>query len=239
LKILLVHGAWHGTWCWAKLTPLLEQAGHEVTCVGLTGIGERLDDGPPNSGLERHARDVADHVETVGGPVVLVGHSYGSQVIRQAAELVPGQIRLLVYLDGPFPRDGESTFDALGDEVANEMRAQAAESEGGWRVPPAGPDGLGITDPDDATWAAALLTTQPLRSFEDGARLSSVEAAAIPGAYIASVSGALAEFGKGRIPFAKALGMPIVEIEAGHDLMIAAPEQTLAAIEHVIAVSLS
>src|SRR6185436_15005017 len=56
--IVLVHGAWYGGWCWKKLTPLLEQAGHAVFAPTLTGLGDRAHQSRPDIDLDQHARDL-------------------------------------------------------------------------------------------------------------------------------------------------------------------------------------
>ena len=102
---VLVHGAWHGGWCWREIVPLLESAGHRVDALDLPGHG---DNPAPVSEmtLDANARLVADRVEVVGEPVVLVGHSMGGVSITQAAELVPERIATLVYVTAFLPGDG-------------------------------------------------------------------------------------------------------------------------------------
>ena len=104
---LLIHGAWHGRWCWDALAPLLEVAGHKVVAIDLPGLG---DDQTPlqDVSLGTYASAVAEAVRAQGEPVVLVGHSMGGLVITQAAELVPDGIAALVYLAAFLPGDGQN-----------------------------------------------------------------------------------------------------------------------------------
>ena len=83
---VLVHGAWHGSWEWEQLTPLLEAEGHRVIAVDL-----------PRTTLEDNADAVRAAVESAGEPVILLGHSAGGMWITQAAEYVPDRIATLVY----------------------------------------------------------------------------------------------------------------------------------------------
>ena len=79
---VLIHGAWHGGWCWKKLTPLLRAAGHEVIALTLTGLGERSHLLSAEVGLETHVQDVAMVLEYEDvSNVVLVGHSYGGMLL--------------------------------------------------------------------------------------------------------------------------------------------------------------
>src|SRR5437660_801825 len=106
---VLVHGAWHGGWCWRKLMPLLRSAGHAVWTPTLTGLGERAHLGNPDVGLSTHVQDVVNVLEYEDlSNVVLVGHSYGGMVITGVAHQMPGRLAHLVYLDAFVPKDGQS-----------------------------------------------------------------------------------------------------------------------------------
>jgi pimeloyl-ACP methyl ester carboxylesterase len=88
--IVLVHGAWHGGWCWKELLPLLRRAGREAFAPTLTGLGERSHLLNPAIDLATHISDVTATLEyeDLKG-VVLVGHSYGGMVISGVAEKAP------------------------------------------------------------------------------------------------------------------------------------------------------
>src|SRR6185295_12685632 len=94
---ILVHGAWHGAWCWKKLTPLLEAGGVRVIAPDLPSMGADIT--PPNViTLDYWARFIADIVEREPEPVTLVAHSRGGIVASRAAELAPERIRRIVYV---------------------------------------------------------------------------------------------------------------------------------------------
>src|SRR5215211_5857359 len=122
---VLVHGAWHGGWCWRKLTPLLRAAGHEAHAPTLTGLGERVHLATPEVGTDTHVQDVCKllEYEDLSG-VVLVGHSYGGHVIAGVAAQAPERLAHLVYLDadsGVYAADGWSY---------NDVRAAARRDRG-------------------------------------------------------------------------------------------------------------
>jgi pimeloyl-ACP methyl ester carboxylesterase len=94
---LLVHGAWHGAWCWYRVKALLERGGDRVTTVDLPGHG--IDRTPPERvSLADYTTRVVQALDGAGEPVVLVGHSMGGVVVSQAAEARPGAVAKLVYL---------------------------------------------------------------------------------------------------------------------------------------------
>ncbi len=84
---VLVHGAWHGGWCWKRVAPLLRAAGHEVYAPTLTGLGERAHLLSPEVGLDTHVQDIVNVLTYEDlQDVVLVGHSYGGMVVAGVAE---------------------------------------------------------------------------------------------------------------------------------------------------------
>ena len=137
---VLVHGAWHGGWCWQKVVPLLEAAGHEVYAPTLTGLAERAAELSPDVGLDTHIQDIVGLlVDKDLHGVILVGHSYGAMVITGVVDAVPERIAHLVYLDTFVPRDGESIADVvplLRYVLRKQARAHGAlpPREAGWRL---------------------------------------------------------------------------------------------------------
>lgn len=105
--ILLVHGAWHGSWCWAKIVSLLQRDGLNAVTLDLPG---RAGDVTPieNLTLERYAQAVCRVARVQKEPVVVVGHSLGGVVITQAAEYEPQRFAKLVYLCAFLPQNGQS-----------------------------------------------------------------------------------------------------------------------------------
>lgn len=155
---VLVHGAWHGGWCWTKLAPLLRAAGHQVFSPTLTGLGERAHQLGPDVDLAAHVQDIVDVLEYEDlNDVVLVGHSYGGMVIAGAAASAASRVGQLVYLDAFLPDDGKSVQDYCH---------LAPTRDDGWRVPsPATPQQFGITNEADAAWVAHRLRDQSLKTF--------------------------------------------------------------------------
>src|SRR3954471_5708155 len=150
MTFLLVHGAWHGGWCWRKLTPLLRAAGHQVLTPTLTGLGDRAHLLSAEVDLTTHIQDVSAVLEYEDlRDVVLVGHSYAGMVIAGVAEKARARLEQLVYLDAFLPEDGKAVKDFA---PLNPTR------DDGWRVPvPGAPPRFGVTDNRDVLWMEARL----------------------------------------------------------------------------------
>ena len=118
---VLVHGAWHGGWCWRQVAAGLRRAGAEVHTPTLTGLGERSHLAaclaPAAINLDLHIKDVVQVLEYEGlEQVILVGHAYGGMVITGVASAAggcPERLGRLVYVNGVVPRDGEAMVDHL------------------------------------------------------------------------------------------------------------------------------
>ncbi len=103
---VLIHGGWHGAWCWDKVVSLLEKEGHTVVAPDLPGHGE--DKTPiPEVTLQAYADRVCEVVNAQSEPVILVGHSMGGVAITQAAENCPDNVQKLVYLSAFLLQNGE------------------------------------------------------------------------------------------------------------------------------------
>ncbi len=170
--IVLAHGAWSAAWAWKKMRPLFKAAGHEFYSPTYTGLGERAHLMRPEIDLSTHIQDVLAVLEFEDlKDVTLLGHSYGGMVATGVAHKAPGRIARLVYIDAFAPKDGQSLFDLVGPKVEGNMRASAATSGDGWRLPinPMPPD----TSPEDVAWASPRRRPQPIKTFEQKIKLVS------------------------------------------------------------------
>jgi pimeloyl-ACP methyl ester carboxylesterase len=165
MNIVLVHGAWHGGWCWRDVAALLLADGHRVITPTLTGLGERSHLLAASTDLATHVRDVVGVIEHEElDEVVLVGHSYGGMPITGAADALPSKIRALVYLDALVPSDGDSVFSLCGvstDEIPVGLQS----------TPPPPVDAFGLQGAL-ASWAERRLTPQPILCGTQSIRLT-------------------------------------------------------------------
>jgi pimeloyl-ACP methyl ester carboxylesterase len=153
---VLVHGAWHGGWCYKRVARLLRQAGHEVYTPTLTGLGERAHLMSRTIDLGTHVQDIVGviHCEELSD-VVLCGHSYGGMVIAGVAEQIAAKIRSLVYLDAFVPENGKSLFDYLPAEQSARMRTDAAQNGEGYKVTPIPATAFAV-NAKDTVWVDAM-----------------------------------------------------------------------------------
>lgn len=218
-SFVLVHGAWHGGWCWQRVTPLLQDAGHEVFTPTLTGLGERAHLFRADIDLDTHIQDVVALMEAEDlRDVVLVGHSYAGAVVAGVADRAAARIARMVYLDAFVLRNDQSLVDLIAPERQQGLRA-TSEAVG---IPPFPPQGYGISDPADVAWVGPKLGNHPLRTFTRPLRLSNPPLR-VPHLYIECTQPAMGPF----TPIAAALrrnpAWKVVELKTGHDAMVTAP----------------
>lgn len=133
---VLVPGYWLGGWAWRDVTASLRAAGHTAYPVTLTGLGERAHLSSPYVNLDTHILDVTNvlHYEDLHD-VVLVGHSYGANVIAGVADAVPECISKLIYVDTwPLPQ-GVAMADMLPPDVRRAQQEKVAAHGNGWGLP--------------------------------------------------------------------------------------------------------
>lgn len=162
---VLVHGAWHGGWVWERVVPLLQKAGHEVVTLDLPGHGD--DQTPPGEvTLDGYAERVVGVLDSLEGPLILVGHSMGGAVISEAAERRPERVELLVYLTAFLLPNGTSLLDMAQTDVEaavdRSLDIDESKGVGAVRADMAKDLFYGECSAEDAAWATARLQGQPL-----------------------------------------------------------------------------
>jgi len=168
---VLVHGAWHGSWSWARVRRLLAAEGHRVFTPTLTGLAERSHLLSRDVNLDTHVADVTNLLRWEDlRDIALVGHSYGGIVVRHVADQMPDRVRSLVYLDAFVPENGKSLLDHMPDHGESFREAAKAHGEG-WRMPPI-PASVFAVNAADAAWVDRQCTMHPLSTFEAKASLS-------------------------------------------------------------------
>jgi pimeloyl-ACP methyl ester carboxylesterase len=230
---VLVHGAWHGGWCWKRVADILRQRGHVVTTPTQTGLGERSHLLSESITLSVFVDDIANHLKWEElRDVVLVGHSFGGAAITGAADAVPERIAGLIYLDAAVIQDGETWFSLLPQELVKQRLQAAQESSGGLSLPVAPAEAFGVFDPADAQYLMRKLTPHPLATFTSELKLDGPVGNGLPASYISCTDPVYEPTAVCRRR-AKAAGWPIVELAAAHDAMITAPLATADLLERL------
>ncbi len=162
---LLVHGGWHGAWCWDKVVPLLRKAGHTVIAPDLPGHGRdatSVADRP----YERYVPFVCEILDTQTEPVVLVRHSSGGAIITAVAEERPNQISVLVYLAAFLLPHSVAPPAMMRDDTESLLRSSLIVDEKRQTVMVKKECAREVFYADctdaDATWAISLLMPEPL-----------------------------------------------------------------------------
>lgn len=246
---VLVHGAWHGGWCWRKVTPLLRRAGAQVYAPTLSGLGGRahLRARMPAAAfdLDLHIADLVGLLEAEElEQVTLVGHAYAGMVISGVAEICPQRLAHLVYLNGVVPQDGESMADQLtavrGPEFAAWVRrhiaaapdggntgdaGNAGEAGAGWLPPPASTEEIGrrwgIADAADREWMLRRVTAQPAAAMAAPVRLGNPSARAVPRSFILGAEAGFEPVARR----AEQHGWGLYRVDSSHDTMVSHPRE--------------
>ena len=170
-SFVLVHGAWHGGWCYSRVAKILRAAGHEVFTPTLTGLGERSHLMRPEIDLDTHITDVLNVFKWEDlSNVVLCGHSYGGFVVTGVADAIADKIAAIVYLDAYVPCDGDSVMSLLSKERQAQILRDAQLHDNVAAAPPA-PERYGVNR-HDIEWVRSKLTPHPLRAFQQPIRLT-------------------------------------------------------------------
>ncbi len=221
--IVLIHGAWHGGWCWREVARLLRAAGHPVTTPTLTGLGERHHLAHPEVDVDLHVTDILNHLaaQEFEQPLV-VGHSYAGLVLSGVADILGEGLGRPVFLDARVPQDGQSLFDLVGagESAVEQAKANAID---GYLVPAPPPIWFDIPHAmkDATAWARRRLTPHPIQCFLQKVRLQHGGAAGLDPVFIRCPQRLMAEGGSGQFPAPE--GWRTVTLQEGHDIMITAP----------------
>lgn len=222
-NFVLLHGAWHGGWCWARVAPLLRARGHQVLTPTQTGLGERAHLLHAGITVETFVQDLLGvlHAEELED-AVLVGHSFGGIAITGAADRTPERVRSLIYLDSRILENGESALDQATPEQATARHAAAAES-GGVSVPPPPPSDFGVPDGPDADWLARRMTPHPFSTMTSRLRLANPVGNGLPCAYVACTTPKYGPLEPARRWARNRPGWRWREMATGHNAMVTAP----------------
>lgn len=212
---VLVHGAWHGGWCWQRVARLLQNEGHAVHAPTLSGVGERSHLSSPAINLTTHVRDVVDEIRWKElEDIVLVGHSYGGMVVTGVAEQCSSSIASIVYLDAFLPENGQSLNDIVGS---------AHESSGGL-VEPLSAEFFAV-NAQDRDWVNRMMTPQSAATFAEQLQVTGALNNIAKKTYVRALQGAIPPFAAIYARLSNDPAWQCLELDCGHDVMIDQPKE--------------
>ena len=231
-NFVLVHGAWHGGWCWRRVVQALASQGHRAHAVTLTGVGERAHLMSSAITLETHISDV---LQAIGAEelddVVLAVHSYAGMIGTAVADRQPQRLKHLVYVDAVVPRPGES-WGGTHASAVREARLAAAAASVDYSFPAPDPTVFGLAG-EDLDWVRRRQTPHPGHPYLAPLDFDPRRVAAVPRTFVDCVRPPLGTIDairpRVRDPrfwdgaWQGGGGVRLVELQTGHDPMISAP----------------
>jgi len=230
-SFVLVHGAWHGGWCWRRVADILRANGCRVFAPSLTGLGDRAHLFSKDISLQTHVQDIVYLVEAEElNDFVLVGHSYGGLVVSGVADILRGRVSHYVYLDGTVPDDmspGASTgWSETNTAELRETRLKAARQQGnGVALPAPLPSAFAVTEPSDAAWVQRRLRPMPLQTYLGKIAFKNHGNAGLRRTYIAAVKPRYIPLAATHERIQGDKSWSYITIETGHDMMVTAPSE--------------
>jgi pimeloyl-ACP methyl ester carboxylesterase len=231
---VLVHGAWHGGWCWRRAAEVLRARGHRVFAPSLTGLGDRAHLFSKDISLQTHVADILAVIETEElSDFVLVGHSYGGFVISGVADTLRERVSRYVYLDGSVPPDmspGASfSWAGFNPPEAREARLKSVQEQGkGVGLPAPPPSAFAVTEPADVAWLQRRLRPMPLQTYIGTFTFKNSGSNGLKRTYIASTKPAYALLAAARDRIRGDQTWSFMTIETGHNSMVTAPDKLAA-----------
>jgi pimeloyl-ACP methyl ester carboxylesterase len=222
-SFVLVHGAWHGGWCWRRVADRLERNGHKVYAPSLTGLGDRAHLIGTRPTVTTHIDDIANIIRFEDlQRVVLVGHSYGGIVISGVVERVQPQIASMVFLDAFVPQNGQSIMSLSRQGLRDNVKAAIKRGELG--IPPASAAYFNVNEKDRA-FVDRKCTPQPIGTYGDPVTLSGAREKIAKKTYIRARGFNSAGFDAIAARLRADPAWNVHDMPCGHDAMIDMPDR--------------
>lgn len=227
---LLIHGAWHGGWCWKRVVPLLEAAGHRTHAPTLSGLEQDRTEPVDGIGIGTHVEDVFDAASGISTDrLVLVGHSYAGFPMTGAADRLRDRVAHYVYLDAGVPEEmSPGASFAWSDGTPPEEREKRLEAVVDLglgpvlQAPP--PEAFGVESATDRELLAAKTRPMPAGTFTDRFTFTNAGTDGLPRTFIHSVDPAYPPLGGTADRVEADPSWRFHELQSGHDSMLIDPE---------------
>lgn len=225
---VLIAGAWHGAWCWDKVTPLLEAQGHRVLTPELPGTGRDRTD-PASVTLETWARFVADVIAGEPQTVTLVGHSRGGIVISRAAELIPERVHRLVYVSAYLLPAGTTLAGAARSDTASLVPPNMVPAESGitctLKSEVIREALFGQCTEADYQHALAHLTPEPLKPLVTPMKVSARRFGSLPRTYVECLNDRTVTLAAQRRMQSELPCDPVLTLDSDHSPFLSHPQE--------------
>ena len=233
MRLILIHGAWQGSWAWSRFLPVVAEAGFRAEAIDLPGNGSDLT--PPAAvSLDRYVAHVGDRIQSDDDPVVLMAHSGGGVIASQVAERFHDRVTGVVYVAGMMLPNGGTFGDMVAPLAADHPDAAGIRPHLVWS-----PDGLTSTvptdaalqifyhdcAPDDAEAACARLTPQPEGGRAVSPRLTPKRFGTIPRLYVETRQDRSVVLAAQRRMQVMVPGAAVVSLDSGHAPQLSMPEK--------------
>jgi pimeloyl-ACP methyl ester carboxylesterase len=220
---VLVHGAWHGGWCWRRVSDLLEKQGHKAFTPTMTGVGERAHLIDPKINLKTHVTDIVNVIRWEGlKDIVLVGHSYGGYIISGVAEHVHDAIGSLVYLDAFVPETGDNLADNATQPVRDAIAAALQKGDTTLKPPAAA---AFLVNEQDRAWVDGKCVPHPIATLTDKITLTGAHDRVAKKAYIRNKGYPSPPFDAVHDKYKGNAAWRVYELPCGHDAMVDMPDR--------------
>ena len=218
---VLVHGTWHGGWCWRRVADALQGKGHKVYAPSLTGLADRSHLLTKDVNLTTHASDIANLVKWEDlKDIVLVGHSSAGFPITLAAEQIGEHVASIVYLDAFVPKAGDSLI-ALANPGPRKALEEAV-ARGDLVARPV-PSAVFNVNEKDRAWVDAKCTPQPLAAVVEKIPAASAYQKIARKTYIRATGTRSPVFDETLAKMKTMPGWKTYEVASGHDVMVDQP----------------
>jgi pimeloyl-ACP methyl ester carboxylesterase len=225
---VLVHGAYHGSWCFDKVVPLLEAKGHNVMAVDLPGHGNNRVPMEQVT-LANYIDHVCSIVEAQDEPVILLGHSLGGMTVTQVTERMPEKIAWVVYLTAMMPKNGQNRTDLAEHEGPEDMAAMRILSDDGLSVTMSRenipPTFYAECPPEDVERAFELLVPQAVEPFTQKAETTPERFGTVKRAYIECLRDRAIPIAMQRSMIAAQPCDKVFTVDTDHSPFFSAPEE--------------
>jgi pimeloyl-ACP methyl ester carboxylesterase len=240
-NFLLIHGAMGGAWCWERVIPGLQTAGHDAVAIDLPGQGADTT-ALAEITLYRYADAVCDALDDMDGPVLLTGHSMGGMVITQAASQRPDRLAGLVYVAAFLPVPGESLIEitqlpeAAGDSVQANIVVEG-DPPVATMPPEAAPEALyHCCTPEQIEWALPRRGSQPVIPFTQPFTPPEGDSSAfdaLPRGYVTCLQDRAIRPALQTLLYTRAGCDPVLEIDTDHSPWLSRVDELVAALDRV------